>query len=301
MRNLNLISLEGRYDNHIHCCPHINKRSLNIYDAIKDAEKEKMAAIGLMDNFSITTGYASLMKAICKNYKVKIFGGLIMEPYAGGVDPDNLQALIKYSYGDFSQVFKFVSFPTHHTKFVARQEKRSKEYIKNCFSIGHKKNVNKKILKILDIIAKNKLVLNVGHLSGSESINLVTLAKNHGVNKILIPANHLSINSINQLNLIPDIFFEFSYFFISKATKVPLTHIDGEKHVIDGLEKKELSNLIKKVSSKKVILSSDCGVSILPKPTVGLKSFIREVLTLGFTHNDIDNMTINNPKKLFFG
>jgi len=99
MRNLNLISLEGRYDNHIHCCPHINKRSLNIYDAIKDAEKEKMAAIGLMDNFSITSGYASLMKAICKNYKVKIFGGLIMEPYAGGVDPDNLQALIKYSYG----------------------------------------------------------------------------------------------------------------------------------------------------------------------------------------------------------
>ena len=80
-----------------------------------------------------------------------------------------------------------------------------------------------------------------------------------------------------------------------------MTHIDGEKHVIDGLEKKELSNLIKKVSSKKVILSSDCGVSILPKPTVGLKSFIREVLTLGFTHNDIDNMTINNPKKLFFG
>jgi hypothetical protein len=166
--------------------------------------------------------------------------------------------------------------------------------------MGHKKNVNKKILKILDIIAKNKLVLNVGHLSGPESINLVTLAKNHGVKKILIPANHLSINFINQLNLIPDIFFEFSYFFISKATKVPLTHIDGEKHVIDGLEKKELSNLIKKVSSKKVILSSDCGVSILPKPTVGLKSFIREVLTLGFTHNDIDNMTINNPKKLFF-
>ena len=301
MSNLNLIDLKGRYDNHIHCCPHINKRSLNIYDAVMDAEKEKMAAIGLMDNFSVTSGYASLMKAICKNLKVKIFGGLIMEPYAGGVDPDSLEALIKYSYGDFSNVFKFVSFPTHHTKFVATQEKRSKEYTKKCFSVENIKNVNKKTLKILDIIAKNKLVLNTGHLSGIENINLVTLAKNHGVKKILIPANHLSMNSINQLSLMSNIYFEFSYFFISKATKVPLTHIDGEKHVIEGLEKKQLKNFIKQISSEKVILSSDCGVSVLPRPVVGLKSFISEVLKLGFTNKEIDNMTIKNPKKLFFG
>jgi len=66
MLNINNISLEGRYDNHIHCCPHINARSLNLFEAIEDAEKEKMKAIGLMDNFSNTSGYASLLK---KNYK----------------------------------------------------------------------------------------------------------------------------------------------------------------------------------------------------------------------------------------
>ena len=43
--------LRGAIDNHIHCCPHINKRSTNIFEVVRYAEKNKMHAIGLMDNF----------------------------------------------------------------------------------------------------------------------------------------------------------------------------------------------------------------------------------------------------------
>jgi hypothetical protein len=53
--------LKGSVDNHIHCCPHINKRSTNIFQVVEQAEKLKMYAIGLMDNFSNTSGYASLL------------------------------------------------------------------------------------------------------------------------------------------------------------------------------------------------------------------------------------------------
>ena len=56
--------LENSVDNHIHCCPHINKRSTNIFEVVEHAEKNKMYAIGLMDNFSNTSGYASLVKKI---------------------------------------------------------------------------------------------------------------------------------------------------------------------------------------------------------------------------------------------
>ena len=297
---LDNINLEGRYDNHIHCCPHINARSLNLHDAVEDAEREKMIAIGLMDNFSVTSGYASLMNSIFRNFQVKVFGGLIMEPYTGGVNPENLQALMKYSYGDFDQVFKFVSFPTHHTQFVAKQEKRNDEYVNSCFSLNDLKKVNKDVLKILDIIANNKLVLNTGHLSDVESINLINLAKNHGIKKILVPANHLAKETLIEINSVTKVFFEFSYFFISEATRIPLTHIDGEKHIIHGLEKKKLSELIQAAKTENIILSSDCGVSVLPRPVDGLKIFIYEILKLGFTIRDIDRMTKTNPQKLFY-
>ena len=294
------ISLEGRYDNHIHCCPHINARSLNIFDAVKDALTEKMAAIGLMDNFSVTSGYASLIQSQFKKTKIKIFGGLIMEPYVGGVNPDHLKTLMKYSYGDFKEVFKFVSFPTHHTQFIAKQEKRSANYIYSCFNLTDNEKINDDVIKILDIIASNNLILNTGHLSDFETISLITLAKKLGVKKILIPSNHLKKTTLAEINLIANVFFEFSYFFISEATQIPLTHIDQEKHMIKGLEKNQLLELINTVTSKKVILSSDCGVSVLPKPIFGLKKFIFEVQKLGFTDRDIDNMTIYNPRKLFY-
>ena len=70
--------LKGSVDNHIHCCPHINKRSTNIFEVVNQAEKIQMYGIGLMDNFSNTSGYASLIKKYKPKLKLKIFGGLIM-------------------------------------------------------------------------------------------------------------------------------------------------------------------------------------------------------------------------------
>ena len=66
--------LENSVDNHIHCCPHINKRSTNIFEVVEHAENNKMYAIGLMDNFSNTSGYASLIRKHFPNLNLKIFG-----------------------------------------------------------------------------------------------------------------------------------------------------------------------------------------------------------------------------------
>ena len=88
------------------------------------------------------------------------------------------------------------------------------------------------------------------HLSDIETISLVKAAKNIGVKKFNVK-------------------FEFSYFFISSATNVPLTHFDGEKHKIQGSNENLLEVLIKTAGPKNVILSSDCGVSVLPKPHIG--------------------------------
>ena len=50
---------------------------------------------------------------------------------------------------------------------------------------------------------------------------------------------------------------------------------------------------------KNVILTSDCGVSILPKPHIGFTKFIDQVIKLGFSKKDIEYMIKINSKKLF--
>ena len=288
--------LKGSVDNHIHCCPHINKRSTNIFEVIKKAEQLKMHAVGLMDNFSNTSGYASLVKKYLPKLKLKVFGGLIMEPPSGGVSYENAKISLNYSYFQ-NDGAKFISFPTHHTRHIAKLEKRKKNYIKNCFHVPDT-GPTQETMKILELIAQKNIVMNTGHLSAKETINLVKYAKKIGVKKILIPSNTFNLTTIAKLKKFRPK-FEFSYFFISKATDIPLTHVDGEKHKIQGTNEKLLKILIKTAGPKNVILSSDCGVSILPKPHIGFSKFINHIQKLGFSKKEIEYMIKINPKKLF--
>ena len=288
--------LKGSVDNHIHCCPHINKRSTNIFEVIKKAEQLKMHAVGLMDNFSNTSGYASLVKKYLPKLKLKVFGGLIMEPPSGGVSYENAKISLNYSYFQ-NDGAKFISFPTHHTRHIAKLEKRKKNYIKNCFHVPDT-GPTQETMKILELIAQKNIVMNTGHLSAKETINLVKYAKKIGVKKILIPSNTFDLTTITKLKKFRPK-FEFSYFFISKATDIPLTHVDGEKHKIQGTNEKLLKILIKTAGPKNVILSSDCGVSILPKPHIGFSNFINHIQKLGFSKKEIEYMIKINPKKLF--
>ena len=288
--------LKGSVDNHIHCCPHINKRSTNIFEVIKKAEQLKMHAVGLMDNFSNTSGYASLVKKYLPKLKLKVFGGLIMEPPSGGVSYENAKISLNYSYFQ-NDGAKFISFPTHHTRHIAKLEKRKKNYIKNCFHVPDT-GPTQETMKILELIAQKNIVMNTGHLSAKETINLVKCAKKIGVKKILIPSNTFNLTTIAKLKKFRPK-FEFSYFFISKATDIPLTHVDGEKHKIQGTNENLLKLLIKIAGPKNVILSSDCGVSILPKPHIGFSKFINQIIKLGFSKKEIEYMIKINSKKLF--
>ena len=50
----------GAIDSHVHCCPHINARTVTVFDAVRQAARAGMRAIGLMDVFANTSGLAAL-------------------------------------------------------------------------------------------------------------------------------------------------------------------------------------------------------------------------------------------------
>ena len=66
-------------------CPHINHRSLDVLQAVRAAAAAGMRGLGLMDNFANSSGYAALAQRELADLDVVVFGGLIMEPPAGGV------------------------------------------------------------------------------------------------------------------------------------------------------------------------------------------------------------------------
>ena len=71
--------------------------------------------------------------------------------------------------------------------------------------------------------------MNTGHLSGEEAVRLIESAKLRGINRILVPSAHYEPEIVKEISN-QNCYAEFSFFCISKATEVGLTHIDEEKH-----------------------------------------------------------------------
>ncbi len=289
--------LPGAVDCHVHACPHINARRLDVFEAVREAATEGLAGLGLMDNFANSSGLAALAMRELGYLGVDVWGGLIMEPPAGGVSVEAVRIALAYGYGPGSGA-RFVSFPTHHTRHVALQEGRSAVYVESCFHAPERGPLPDPLPEIIDLVAASDVVLNLGHLSDAESIRLAEIAQARGVGRILVPANHCSIDTIRTLAAL-GASLEFSFFFVSHATAVGLTHVDAEKHRIQPAGVHDMVERIRAAPLDRVVLSSDCGLSLLPPPTEGLRQFVLLLEAAGLERGMLRPMIADNPKRLF--
>jgi Family of unknown function (DUF6282) len=289
--------LVGAVDCHIHACPHINGRSVDVFQAVRNAAGAGMRAIGLMDNFSNSSGMAALAMRELGGLGVEVFGGLIMEPPAGGVSAEAVKIALGYGYGPGTGA-RFISLPTHHTRHIARQERRSETYIESCLEIPERGELPGDLLEVLELVAAHDAVLNTGHISGREAVRLVEMARQRGVQRIIVPASYYSIDEVRELARLGAI-TEHSFFFATHATQAGLTHVDDEKHVAAFLPAPRMVELIRAAGPEHCIVSSDCGVFLLPPPHEGLREFLLLLESCGLSRDDIIRMVRDNPGALF--
>jgi hypothetical protein len=289
--------LAGAVDCHVHACPHINTRRLDVFEAVRDAAEAGMTGLGLMDNFANSSGLAALAMRELGALGVDVWGGLIMEPPAGGISAEAARIALAYGYGPGSGA-RFLSLPTHHTRHTARQEGRSPAYIESCFHVPSTGPLSDPLPEILDLAAAHDVVFNLGHVSDSEAVRLAEAARVRGVKRVLAPASHCSVDAVSELASLGAC-VEFSFFFVSHATTVGLTHVDAEKHRIAAVSIHNVAERIKAAPPGQVILSSDCGVSLLPPPVEGLREFVVLLEAAGLSHNILRPMIGDNPKRLF--
>jgi hypothetical protein len=289
--------LAGAVDGHVHACPHINGRSLDVFDAVREAAAAGLAGLGLMDNFGNSSGLAALARRQMPECALDVFGGLIMEPPAGGVSAEASRIALAYGYGPGTGA-RFVSLPTHHTRHVALQEGRSPLYCEGCFAVPYRGPLPDPLPEILDLVAAADVVFNTGHVSEAEAVRLVQEARHRGVGRILAPASLYGADAVRALAA-GGAMVEFSFFFVSHATQVGLTHVDREAHRIAGTTGPAIAGLIREAGADNVVLSSDCGVALLPPPVEGLREFLLLLEACGIERDALRVMVSDNPSRLF--
>ncbi len=289
--------LRGAIDSHVHCAPHINERTVTVFDAVRQAAEAGLAGLGIMDVFANTSGLAALATRELGHLGVDVFGGIILEPYVGGIDPRVVENALKMGYGPDTGA-RFVSLPCHHTRFVAQSERRPADYVAECFHWPDNAPLPDAMKAILDKIAAAKVVFNTGHVTGTEAVRLVEAARKQGVGKILCPASYFSAEEGKEVAA-NGAFLEFSFFVLSHATAIGQTMIDGERHRFPPVSLESVVDKIRAAGPEQCVLSSDSGSYVLPPPVEAFRELIVMIQSAGFDDDSIRRMTAVNPAHLF--
>jgi predicted TIM-barrel fold metal-dependent hydrolase len=143
---------------------------------------------------------------------------------------------------------------------------------------------------ILEIIAKNGMILATGHLSPQEGLALIAEARKAGIDKIVVthPAATFVNYSIDQMREA-----------LSRgATYLEHVFNDCTPQVANPLPPSALGDAIRAIGPDHCIMSTDSGQVVNPPPVKVMAWYIKEMLQYGFSPKAIRTMTITNPGRI---
>ena len=289
--------LRGAVDSHVHCGPHINDRTATVFDATRQAAEAGMKGLGVMDVFANTSGLAALAMRELGHLGVDVFGGIILEPYVGGVSARVVEAALDMGYGPGTGA-RYVSLPCHHTRMMAEAEGRSPSYVEACLSIPEAGPLPGDVPEIMDRVAERDVVFNTGHITGPECVRVVEEAARRGCRRILCPASYFDTQTVSELVRLGAC-VEFAFFVMSHATQIGQTMIDAEKHRFAAVTLEAVAANIEAAGPANVVLSSDSGSYVLPPPVEAFREWLVMVASTGVSEGDIRVMAADNPGRLF--
>jgi hypothetical protein len=313
--------LRGAIDIHVHAGPHIfsSPRRVDPIQAATEAREAGMRAIVFMDVFEMSNGTSWLVNRVVPDFET--FGGLIMNTVYGGMNPRSVKTALNYGSGA-----KFISFGAHSTYYQASREghwvdgkfiplselypKFKQEELDRCIRIPLDEKPDAKLDEILSLIAEHPDVyLNTGHVSIEEGMRLVELAKQYGINKVLVASSVTKLASLEQLKHMAaqGAIIEYTLAAYTHTTPIPKTHyyvereymsIDEGMHEAPSGGVKLVAEQIQALGAENCIIATDFGVYTLPTPVEGFREFIACLLDLGVSPDDIRTLTKTNPEKL---
>jgi len=267
------LNLKGAIDLHLHAGPDIRERKLSYLEAAIQARDEGMKAILIKSHVTITADIASLIQPLVKD--VLVFGGVALNYPLGGLNPVAVETAIKLGA-------KQVWMPT----LDAANQRRYENKKGGITLLKRDGSLRYEVIEILKILKENDVILSTGHISQEESIALVKEAKKRGIQKILIThPDHFFIQMPTEVQkelAKEDVFFDRCYPTIKTS---PFTL-------------QEIAKRIKEVGIETTVLTSDFGQPENPYPIEGLKSYINQLVSLGFSDQEINQMVRINPARL---
>ena len=284
--------LRGTIDPHIHSGPSIAPRSLDHIELLKEASSAGMAAVVTKDHDYSGVVTANLIARHYGHLPTRLYSGIVLNNVVGGFNPYAVEHTAAMGG-------KIVWLPTLAAENHLAWEKTSnwahpattkKIRAATAIPATREGRVLDEVKEVLDVIAKNDMVLAAGHLHVSEIWLVFEEAKKRGATRLVV--NHpeeiidASMNDVQGLTAL-GARMEHSLCMFVKESKLKV------------LEAEDLRKHIEAAGVDNTIMSTDLGQSGNIRPLEGFKYGIAMCLDLGYSEADIRKMFSTNAAKLF--
>ena len=268
------IDLTGVIDMHVHAGPDSRPRAMNDWEAVQMAENAGLRGVLLKNHFTMTADRAALAAQLVDS--LLVFGGVALNRSVGGVNPEAVRQMAAFSGGRG----KVVWLPTFDSQFFITKEGITDPFV----PVMKDGKPVKGLLEVFSLIAKNNLVLAMGHSSPQEVLALIPFARAEGVENILIThvfGQDASFSQIQQM-----------------AATGAIMELDWLAAYTDPLILNDYVEVIQSVGAESFIISSDFGQEGNPDHASGMRAFIAALRSREISQQQIDVMAKQNPAKL---
>jgi hypothetical protein len=270
--------LRGAIDIHVHSFPDKNPRSLDAIDAATFAHRSGMRAIVLKNHYEPTAGLAYIVRKAVPG--IEVFGGIDLNLTVGGINPAAVEYMVQESGG----WGRFVWMPTFDAENQVRYSKENRPFV----SVSKDGALLPQVRDVIAIIAKNSLVLATGHSSSDEGLMLVREGRKQGVRRMVVT---------HAMN--PPIVMDIARMKEAAQLGAFIEFVGGSLESADAAARMErFAAAIKAIGPEFCILSSDLGQRGNPIPTEGFAAFLAAMRARGFTAQQVDRMSKENPARL---
>jgi hypothetical protein len=270
--------LVGAIDIHVHHLPDDRPRSIDAIDVAKLAASRGMRAIVLKNHYESTAGLVYLVRKVVPG--VEVFGGIDLNLTVGGINPAAVEHMTRVTGG----WGRFVWMPTFDAENQVRYSKETRPFV----SVSGNGELLPAVRQVIALIAKHGLVLATGHSAPAEGLMLLREGRRQGAQHMVVThaMNAPVLMDVPQMQEAAKLgaFIEFVGGSLAGA--------DAEARI------DRFADAIRKIGPEFCILSSDLGQMGNALPPDGFGAFLAALRGRGFTEQEVDRMSKQNPARL---
>jgi len=270
--------LAGTIDIHVHSAPDNVPRSIDALEVSRLALSRGMRGIVLKNHYESTAGLAFLARKAAPG--LEVFGGIDLNLTVGGMNAAAVEHMTDVT-GGWGRIVWMSTFDAENQ---VRYSNENRPFV----SVSRSGQLLPETKAVIGVIARHGLVLATGHVSAAEALMLLREGKQQGVTHMVVthainpPILMDAPQMIEAAKL--GAFIEFAGSTMANAAAA--ARVD------------RFAEAIRQVGPASCILSSDLGQQGNPLPPDGYGDFLAALAAKGFTSQEIDRMSKENPAKL---